>query len=167
MHEPSPSRGRDAAAGQGSASEASKVEPTREQLDLLAGLPPAPAEDSLEAAIARARAVVEAARARRCCRRCGADEGLMFVHRRRHALNREVGKLVLWGVSTVRIREEIARCDVYCRRCWLAGTWNPTPHMLRAAPRVSVDLVAKGAITTSRGRKAPVRVASERIRKRA
>jgi hypothetical protein len=99
------------------------------QLDLLVSLPsPAPIETALDVARARARAFVDGVKAARVCRRCGTDEGLMFVHRRAHVLNREIGKLVLWGVSTGRLREEIARCDVYCRRCWLAGTWNPTPR---------------------------------------
>jgi hypothetical protein len=118
------------------------------QLDLLAGLPAPPRPGSLEELVERARAFVDQVKSHRVCQRCCSDERLMFVHQQPSRWNVPVWKLVESGASIVRIREEITRCDVICRRCWVSGTH---PKMLRARRQVSVPIVAKAPTTTHGG----------------
>lgn len=121
-----------------------------EQLDLLEGLPVPPAEGTLEAAVARARAFVD--RHRRICVDCGEDErALVFLHRdRRPQWHRFIARLVQVGASDRQLKMEIAKCEVVCRACSARRT---RPYMLRSSTVVVIGVVAKGSIARCWGRK--------------
>jgi hypothetical protein len=101
-----------------------------------------------------ARVFVDQVKARRVCRRCCRDDGLVFVHRRAYTRwDCPVARLVQLGAGATRLREEMGKCDVLCRRCALAKV---APQMLRCHGRTPVGIVAKV------GRRAkPLRVGGE------
>ena len=89
---------------------------------------------TLEELVARARGFVRTTLAHRVCVHCcedGRERRLVFRHRRRSPRDVEVWQLVALGVSLARLREEIGKCDVVCRRCLLQ---RPRPQMLRSRP---------------------------------
>lgn len=112
---------------------------------------------SLEELVARARGYVAFVLRRRVCVSCCADEGLVFLHkpsfpttvnRRPSRWNVPIARLVQIGSSTGRLVEEMAKCDVVCRRCLLK---RARPQMLRTSSRAPVGDVAKRGSTTGGG----------------
>jgi len=80
--------------------------------------------------VTRATDYVRSALRLRPCVSCCGSERLAFVHRRPAKGDREVSDLARLGADLVRLREEMGKCDVICRRCLLA---RPHPQMLRFA----------------------------------
>jgi hypothetical protein len=90
----------------------------------------------------RARALVAYVLRQRVCARCCGDARLVFLHRRAYTRwDAPVARLVQLGAASTRLREEMGKCDVFCRRCALAAV---APKMLGCGRRRPVGVVAKG-----------------------
>lgn len=92
--------------------------------------------------VAAAHAFLDGLLEHRCCRDCGrgVDEvWLLFVHRERRRRDVQVRRLAALGVARGRLVDELAICDVTCRRCLLGRSNRRAPaavrKMLRAPAR--------------------------------
>jgi len=78
--------------------------------------------------VARALWYVERRRGRAVCARCCGDERLVFAHRRAHMLNVPVWRLARAGLPVPALVDELRKCEVLCRRCFLGQRSDP-PHI--------------------------------------